>query len=369
MTISKSSFSLVAGLVLAFGASVASASETPSTTASAPVATETRAVHFGLVPFGGERTLDVRGVSLSLIADRVGRFSGVQLSPGLSLTHEASRGVQLSGAVNLAGSDVCGVQSSGAFNLAQGTVTGAQLAGAVNVAGGTNGLQLAPVNVAGSSRGLQLGVVNVATRTATGVQLGVVNAAVRSRGFTFGLINVADEHDGEAFGLFNFIGNGIHDVAVYSTETMLSNASVKLGGRHLYTSWSIGFNPGDKATGRPMTLGKGDRRLGVGMGVGYRFDLGFGRLQFLEIEAAGMSVQSKLDLSDTDDAPLLTAARAIFGIELSREVTLIAGISENVTIATGGRDLDLARGGLEKVFRSGKTTVRMYPGLLLGLQL
>jgi hypothetical protein len=376
MTIkSRSSVSLVAGLVLAFGASAeARADEGPPSASAAPapapgVASRQTPVHFGLVPFGAERELDVRGLSFSLIADRVGRFEGVQLSPGANLTLEDSRGVQISGGANLAGGGVRGVQIAGGFNLTEREMRGVQVAGGANVARNAFGLQLGVANVAREIEGTQLGVANVAGE-ARGLQLGVVNVASRGRGFTFGVINVAREHDGEAFGLINIIGNGIHDVAVYSTESMFMNASVKLGGRHLYTSWTFAYSPGDKPAGdlAALTLNRDHRRIGVGFGVGYRFDLDRGRLQFIEVEGSGITVQSKLDFTD-GDVPLLTSGRVIFGIGLTREVTLIAGVTHNVAIATGGRDLDLQVGGIESVTRSGKTTVRQYPGLLLGLQL
>ena len=373
-TTRTTSLSIVAALATSLGASTgALADDVPSTSASedmdAPAPTRLRPVHFGLVPFGGEAEIDVHGVSFSLIADRVGRFSGVQGAPAIAQTLHSSRGVQLSGVGNFVSGDLRGVQAGGAVNMTDGTVSGVQLTGGVNVAGRAVGVQLAPINLAGHTAGVQLGLVNVAWRHARGLQLGAVNVASRSRGFSFGLVNVAREHDGEAFGLLNFIGNGIHDVAVYSTDTMLTNATVKLGGRHLYTSYSFGYTPGDKLSGANPTLITGDhRRLGVGMGIGYRFDLDFGWLRFMELEATGMAVQPELDLS-ANDVPLLTAARAIVGIELTRQLTLIAGVTENVSVATNGRDLDLQQAGLEKVMRSGDTTVRIYPGVLLGLQL
>ena len=378
MTITrKLSPSLLAALAIASGIPAGARAEEPASTAAssttttdAPATTRVRPVHFGLVPFGGEEQIDVHGFSFSLIADRIGRFDGVQLAPGIAQTLGSSRGVQLSAVANVVSGDVRGVQVTGALNMADGTGRGVQLAGGANVAGKAVGLQLAPINLAGDTRGVQLGVANLAWGQARGLQLGVVNLAARSRGFSVGLVNVAREHEGEALGLLNFIGNGIHDVAVYSTDTMLTNASVKLGGRHLYTSYTVGYTPGDKLNGRagPAVVTVDDRRLGLGLGIGYRFALDFQWLRFLELEATGMAVQRELDFTD-GDVPLLTAARAIVGIELARDLTLIAGVTENVSIGTNGRDLDLERGGLEQVMRSGDTTVRMYPGLLLGLQL
>ena len=50
-------------------------------------------------------------------------------------------------------------------------------------------------------------------------------------------------------------------------------------------------------------------------------------------------------------------------------LTAIAGITENVAIAWGSRDLDIGSGFLQRVQKDGGTTVREYPGLLLGLQI
>lgn len=398
----KTGLSVLAGFTLASQLTYAQTPDAPDVArAKRPVASALRpaTVHLGVLPLAWNGGYDVTGLSFSLFGDRVGRITGLQLSTLVNHTGGASSGLQLTGLGNLATDDFSGaqvaalangtggqarglqlagvfngaqqggkgVQMAGVSNLAGAAFIGWQVAGVLNVAGTVTGAQVGPANVAQTAQGAQVGVVNAASEV-TGAQVGVINLASRGRGFSFGVINVAQEHDGEAFGLLTLVGDGIHNVAVYSTETMLSNVAVKLGTRHLYTSWMIGYHPGEATGGDDGRYSADSRRLGVGFGVGYRFDLGGRRLRFLELEANGITVGSKLD-AFADDAPLLTAARVVVGVQLAQHLTLIAGISENVTVATGGRDLDVSRGGLDKVMRNGNTTVRMFPGLLLGVQL
>jgi hypothetical protein len=402
-------------------------------------------LHLGIVPLGGEETLDVHGLSFGFIADRVGRLSsglqlsiganivdhdlwgtqlavgvnilrgggahavqvaaglnfadgayeGAQIVSGANVAHGSLHGAQLAGGINYTGGAFQGAQLSGGANIVHGpaeglqaaggaslatSMHGLQMAGGASIAGTVEGVQLAPVNLAGGANGLQLGVVNYATEDA-GAQLGVVNVSSRSRGFKFGVINISREHDGETFGILNLIGNGIHDVAAYATDTMLSNLALKLGSQHIYTSFLFAYNPGDRPTTTDSArLSSDSRRFGVGLGFGYRRPLSYGRLRFLEVEVAGLNVGSGLAVWSTassgevgvsigQDRPLLASARVVLGFRLAGALSGIVGIGENVAIAWGGRDLDIGSGFLETVQHEGGTTVRQYPGFLLGLQL
>ena len=416
---------------------VSAAAPAPAAAAGPPLRSVT--LHLGLVPMPDDAGVDVHGLSFSFIADRVGGLSsglqlslganvadrfmrgtqltiganilrgpgrGVQLAVGFNFAADAFRGiqvasganvvmgemhgsqmasganwadgqmhgVQLAAGVNVARAGGRGAALAGGLNLSLGHWRGAQLAGAVNLADEVAGTQIAPINVASMADGLQLGVVNVAA-TGTGAQIGVINVARRSRGFKLGVVNVASEHDGDTFGLVNVIGNGIHDVAVYATESMLSNFALELGSRHVYTSFIFGYQPGDgvtndAATGRAQ-FHRGTRRLGTGLGVGYRQPLEFGRLRFLAVEASAMSIVT--DFSSEDNTPLYASTRVVLGIEIIRGLTALAGVSDNAAIAWGGKDLDIGPGFLDTVSSSGtgtgKTTVRHYPGLMLGLQI
>ena len=56
--------------------------------------------------------------------------------------------------------------------------------------------------------------------------------------------------------------DGVHEVALYATDTMLSNVAVKLGGRHLYTALLAAYHPGDDSAPGTATLTRGSRRIG-----------------------------------------------------------------------------------------------------------
>jgi hypothetical protein len=219
------------------------------------------------------------------------------------------------------------------------------------------------------SSGAQIGVVNVANDE-TGTQLGVANVAKRSRGFKLGVVNVAGEHDGDTFGLINIIGNGIHNVAVYATETMLSNVELQLGSQHIYTSYSFSYQPGDGVTtdaNQVEQFHRGTRRIGYGMGIGFRKPMAAGPLRFLAIEGHATSVLS--DFSSPNNTPILASTRVMAGFQVIPGVSAIAGISDNAAIGLDGKDLNIGPGFLESVSHSGSTTIRHYPGLLLGLQI
>jgi len=395
-------------------------------------------VHLGLVPMPGDGEVDVHGVSFSFIADRVGGLSsglqlslganiaeqfmygtqitiganllrgpgrGAQVSVGANLATESFRGAQLASGANIVLGDFRGAQlAAGAnwvdgethgaqlgagvnfargggrgaqlaagLNLTLGRWNGLQLAGGGNVANDISGAQLAPFNVASSSNGAQIGVVNAASEE-TGAQIGVANVANRSRGFKLGVVNVAREHEGDTLWIVNIIGNGIHSVAVYATESMLSNVSVQLGSRHLYTSYTFGYQPGDAVSisTAPSTVGaeqfhRGTRRIGYGLGIGYRQPLDLGPVRFLAIEASAMSITS--DFSIMNNTPLYASTRAVVGIQVVRGLSVIAGISDNAAIGLDNKDLDIGPGFLQSYTKTDTTTVRHYPGLLLGMQI
>jgi hypothetical protein len=195
----------------------------------------------------------------------------------------------------------------------------------------------------------------------------VVNVARESRGFQFGVVNVAERDDGESFALVNLIGNGIHDVALYASDTMLSNLAVKLGGRHLFTSLTFAYTPGDELAAGPARFERDSRRFGFGFGIGWRAPVALGRLEAIEIEANSLNMHS--DFSDWEDTPSLSSLRATAVVRLAPTLTLLAGAGANVAVATGGRDLDVGLGLGEYTGHSGETTVRVYPGVVLGLQL
>jgi hypothetical protein len=316
-----------------------------------------------------------RGLQLSVGGNYVrGPFHGAQIATGLNIVRSDVSGAQIATGLNLAGGRISGLQVASGANIARDDSRGAQIAAGVNLVHAIRGAQIAGgVNLAGTAEGAQIAPINLASNT-NGLQLGVVNLASHGRGLSFGVINLAREHDGETFGLLNLIGNGIHSVAAYATDTMLGNLELKLGSRHLYTGFQFAYQPGnDLATGQER-FEYSSRRWGFGLGIGYRQPLSAGRLRFLEVEASALNVRSSFRSSafgfESDgDRPMLASLRALLGIGIAGNVSAIVGISANTAIAWGGRDLDIGSGLLQATQHSGETTVREYPGVVLGLQM
>jgi hypothetical protein len=272
-----------------------------------------------------------------------GYLSGAQVAVGANFVREDSHGWQV------------GVGA----NVAAKKLTGAQLGAGINYADTIHGAQLAPINYAGTADGLQWGVVNVVGE-GSGGQLGVLNLARHSRGFTAGVLNL--------------IGDGIHSVAAYATESMVGNLSLKLGSRHLYTAFQFAFQPGNDLASDSEHYKYGTQRFGFGLALGWRQPLAYARFRYLEVEAGTLSIRHHFSndsyglSSDDDDPPLLGSLRVQTGIEIGAGLHAIVGVSYNVAIGWHGRDLDLTPNFLQTVQHSGQTTVREYPGLVAGIQ-
>ena len=182
------------------------------------------------------------GFDVNLLHSRIGELEGFQLGGVNLVTHTAGRGtgsvtgVQLAYAMNIAAAKVEGVQLamlanvSGAvegwqyafgLNRASGDFDGLQTAWGMNsVAGRTSGLQIASINASGDVRGLQFGFINVAKKV---------------DGAMIGLINVADDVDGVPFGIASITKTGGVHPAVWSSNTTLVSAGIRLATRHTYT--------------------------------------------------------------------------------------------------------------------------------------
>jgi hypothetical protein len=358
---------------------------------------ETTSFKAGFLPRSIDGRTDVDGFSFGFIADRAASLTGMQLSLGYNQVDRDLRGLQLTVAVNLAGA-LAGAQISAGANVARGDSHGAQVAAGANVidgnfrgwqtAAGVNvttgrftglqsaaglnlldegyGLQLSGgANVARTFRGAQIGVVNVADAS-DGFRLGVVNVGRETRGFQLGVVNVAARDDGESFAILNLIGNGIHDVVAYGTDALLSNVGLELGGRHLFTSLSFSYQPGDATAAGPVRLARGSRRWGYGGGIGWRQPIGFGPLHHLDIEAVTTNLVPAL--SDGNGV-MLDTLRVTLAIAVHQQLSILVGAGANVVVATDSRDFDGLGSSWGSTTHDGGTTVRIYPGFLLGLQI
>jgi hypothetical protein len=387
-----------------------------ATAAPAPGPEPTTAFKLILFPRASDAQANVHGFSFGFVADRSrrvhgfqlalawaqtdehlhalqlavggnlvrGRFEGAQIAAGINVVKGTGYGAQIAAGGNIVDGSYDGAQIAGGINSVSDKMDGTQIAGGANwveegrgvqIAGGVNlakrfdGLQLAPVNYAGEAKGSQIGVLNTSI-FANGFRLGVVNVAGTSKGFQFGVVNVSKRHDGESFALINVIGDGIHNLSLFTTDTMVSNIGFKLGGRHLYTNLTAGYQPGDAVTTNDtgaMTFTNSSRRFGTGVGIGWRFPLERGPLSFLELEAHWLQVHPAWKW--IDDAPGVASLRLQTALSLAPHFALIAGAGVNVAVGINGRDVDFGVGAVQSVYRSGDTTVRIYPGVLLGLQI
>jgi hypothetical protein len=382
--------------------------------ATAGPAHETTSFKLGFIPRSMDGRTDVVGFSYGFIADRAASLRGAQLSLGYNQIDSAFRGLQLTAGVNAAGSLTSGAQIAAGANVAGGNGQGAQIAAGANVfdgdfrgwqaaagvnvttgrfrglqsaaglnltdegsglqiSGGANvartfyGSQIGVLNLTKEgSHGSQIGVVNLAS-AADGFRLGVVNVAHETHGFQFGVINVAAHDDGESFAVLSLIGNGIHDVALFATDALLSNVGIKLGGRHLYTSFSFSYQPGDDVEAGAVHLSSGSRRWGFGGGFGWRQPLRLGPLQSVDIEAVTNTLAPTLEASD--QGVMLNTARATLAFGIAPHTALLVGAGVNVVVAPSNRDFDGTFAGWGGTYHDGATTVRLYPGFLLGLQI
>ncbi len=309
---------------------------------------------------------DLRGAQLAVGANVAGGgYHGAQIAAGANIARGRSRGLTLSAGANVLDGDGSGAQIAAGLNLATGTFHGAQIAAGLNLADQMEGMQLGVANYAQQASGTQIGVVNAA-KQAAGFRLGVLNVAGQHHGFQVGVVNVAAHDDGESLALLNLIGDGIHEAAVYATDVLATNFALKLGGRHLYTTLSVGYQPGGDLPAGPAHFTRGTRRWGFAPGLGWRFSVEKGPLAYLEVQAE--QVQLQQGWRSGDNPLFVSALRLQAAVRLFRNLVVLGGAGANVAVGVDGQDADLGFGP-ESVSRSGRTTVRVYPSLLLGLQI
>ncbi len=322
-----------------------------------------------LFPMSSDGDVDVDGFSFGFVADRARSVHGFQLALGYAQVDQQLRGLQLSVGANLAGGGYHGAQIAAGANIARGmgqglalssganvldgdgsgaqiaagvnVVTagfrGAQIAGGLNLAQTVHGAQIAPANYAQDASGTQIGVANVAGE-ARGVRIGVLNLAGRNHGFQLGVVNVAAHDDGESLALLNLIGDGIHEAAIYATDVLATNLALKLGGKHLYTTLAIGYQPGDELAVGPDHFTRGSRRWAFAQGLGWRWSMDNKWLRYLELE--GDWTQLRSGWSWSGDPPAVSSLRVQAGVRLFGDLVVLGGAGVNVAVGTDGQDAD-----------------------------
>lgn len=262
-------------------------------------------------------------------------------------------GLQASGVFNIADGDIGGFQGASVFNIASGSVNGFQGAGVFNMADQANGFQGAGVfnmasrasvaqiagvfNMAEELDGVQAaGVFNVAERADGVMAAGVVNVAGRAKGVMIAPINVADELDGLAIGLLNFIGNGIHDLAVdYQFDTDMMYLTYRSGTPQGYAVFYAG-QPASK-----LFLSSED--ISVGAGLGHRMHILFLTADIegcVELPIDPYRLQEAAETGNPDLLPWSEAfgsLRVSFGFGQRRGFGAYLGIKTDIALAGSGQ--------------------------------
>jgi Caspase domain len=287
---------------------------------------------------------EMRGFQAALINVNRGSFVGAEASL-VNVNTGSLRGVQ-AGLVNLVKSDVHGVQ-----------------AGLVNVTGlatESSGAQVGLANANGSVAmydGAMVGLVNVG-RKVHGAQVGLVNVAGEVEGAQIGLVNFARKNDGASIGLLPIVLDGYNHGLLWYSDTSVVNLGAKLGTRHVYVVLGAGMTR-DRYT-------NGNREFSSSFGIGGHITPVRGPL-FFDIDAVGTSFAT-LDRWH-DEHRQINSLRLQVGWQFAPHLAVIAGPTLNVQVAQNPDDrAPRSIGWAEQVWHRGDYVVRMYPGLLAGLQ-
>jgi hypothetical protein len=199
--------------------------------------------------------------------------------------------------------------------------------------------------------GLQTSTVNVA-REMTGAQIGVINVAGKATGAQIGVINVAKEMDGAPIGLINIIGDGMHSVAVWTSETTQGTVGVKLGSKHVYSILGVGGS--SYKTGYSSLVG------GIG---GHK---AFGPA-WLEVDGIIQDINHGPLFSDGQQEPLLTSGRISVGYNVVDRLAPFVGLSYNLAIPIAGVPYEDPISPV-KGRQLQDTNLTWWPGFFAGIQ-
>ncbi len=284
---------------------------------------------------GDQEGFEVAGVGNAIAGDSYGMVTsgafnvvgqnaiGFYPTGGVNVVGKDSTSWLVAGGANAVGGEANGSLMAGGVNLIKKSSTGFLVAGGANVVGGDSvGWHVAGgIDLVGKSmKGLQTAPINVA-KDMTGAQIGVINVAGNATGAQIGVINVAKKLDGAPIGVINVIGDGMHDVAVWTSETTQGTVGVKLGSKSVYTILGVGGST--YKTGYWSTVG------GIG---GHK---AFGDA-WVELDGLVQDIHHGPLFRDLHQEPLLTSARLGVGYNVIERFAPFVGVSYNLSIPVGG---------------------------------
>jgi hypothetical protein len=248
-------------------------------------------------------------------------------------------------------------------NVARGSIDGAQV-GLTNVMqsdGASHGTQVGLANVttgAGVRDAASIGLANIA-RKQRGVQVGLLNVADEIAGVQVGIVSIARKNRGASISLLPIVLDGENHLTLGWTSASAANLGFKLGTRRVYAALSVGIT-------RDIAL-DGPRYYASTFGLGVHI-LPRDRRFFLDLDVTETRFETISPARQ--DHRSLASLRLQAGYAIARHLAIVVGPTLNVQTAWDNEDRR-PRGVsfAEQVWTSGGTTVRMYPGLVAGLEL
>jgi hypothetical protein len=239
----------------------------PGDAVSTPTETgyETRFFHLGVLPgISYPRTPEgntahlMHRLSFNLLWGESQRVEGLEFGLVGNTMREDLLGLQIAGIGNVVGGDVYGAHLGGLFSYTGGDTVGFQLGGIAGITWETVvGVQIAGITaITDHVSGAQISAVNVSNGV-RGAQLGVMNVASSVEGTQIGLINISREVDGEAVGLLTISREGRRLFESWGDSTGFTHVGYRMGTDHLYTLYTLGFNPFSKPSRWSYGIGLG----------------------------------------------------------------------------------------------------------------
>ncbi|MBN1198989.1 MAG: hypothetical protein JXA23_06535, partial [Bacteroidales bacterium] len=309
---------------------------------------------------------NLRGAQFAGLGHVVGgETRGAQFAGLFNIGIKPVHAWQFAGFLNVSASNSKGLQCAGFSNIIADSLSGIQISGFGNIAArATKGLQASGFgNISvRNMKGVQIaGVANINVFHLKGVQIaGLFNYARRLHGVQIAPFNYVDSLEkGVPIGVLSFVRNGYLRVEFTATESMYGVFSFKTGVRKFYNILSVGA-----AYRSNMVI----------WGWGY----GFGGIIPLtpkwDLSIEGLCYQMNEGEWFTNRLNQLNKLQVAASWKLSRTVSLIAGLSWNVTVS----DITDEYGDpvtphiapwsvFDETYDN--INIRMYPGITAGIRL
>ena len=188
--------------------------------------------------------------------------------------------------------------------------------------------------------------------------MGLVNVASEVEGAQVGLVNFARKNNGVSLALLPIVLDGYHRGLLWYSPDSALNLGAKLGTKHVYVVLGVGMTRDNYTNGH--------REFSSTFGIGGHITPVPGPF-FLDVDATWTQFATLAHWQH--EQRVVTSLRIQAGWQFARHFAVIAGPTLNVQGAQSPDDrTPRGVGFAEQVWHRGDYTVRMYPGLVAGLQ-